>query len=281
MLKLRTIGWDGMQAAAELLFKGFPSRSPAFWHNALGRLAEYIRITGGDSIGTLLMADETPVGVLLTIPRQDARTGKKIVNLSSWYVEESHRWYAPRMLMAATMDKTAVYTDLTPSRAAAELNTRLGFRTVEFNLHLLPLPWHAIAGRGQGKLHSLDALPAGALEQTLLQDLRRHRELGCIVTVVESDALFQPIVFQTFERKRIPVARVIFAENQDLIVNNLALLSRMLLMRGVPLLCLRVPNGTTSPYSKIWQRDLRYQIKGDWDESTINELFSERVLLNV
>lgn len=281
MLKLDAIGRDGLEAAAGLLREGFPSRSLAFWQDGLKRLSDYSNDTDAGPIGSMLMADGLPVGVLLTIRRRDARTNRKIVNLSGWYVREEHRWYAPRMLLSALSDSAVVYTDLTPSKAAAAMNDRLGFRTIGYDVHLLPLPVLAIAGRRQGRLRSIDDLPDGALSAPMLHDLARHRTLGCIVTIIEAGGKFYPLVFDTFRRKGIPIARVIYAECNDLIVANLGPLSRHLFARGIPLLSLRMPEGSTLPRSWLWQRGLRYQVKGDWDERKIDELYSERVLLKV
>lgn len=281
MLKLRAIGHDGLQVASELLAKGFPSRSVAFWQQGLRRLLAYTESAGGSSVGNFLMADEAPVGVLLTIPSRDAATGRKVVNLSSWYVEESHRWYAPRMLLAAMADTTATYTDLTPSKAAVELNNRLGFRTIRYKLLLFLLPWLAIAGRRQGRLVPLDAVPPGALSDECIRDLANHRDLGCIVTTIEAGGRYHPVVLDVFRRKRIPIARVIFAESSDVVETAMALLARLLIRRGVPLLCLQVEEDRTVPYGRVWKPTLRYQVKGEWNERSINELYSERVLLKV
>jgi hypothetical protein len=84
MLKLCAIDEARLEAAETLLSKGFPSRSRAFWRKGLRRLADQNRAAGQPSVGFFLLAGETPVGILLTISRWDAQTGRRIVNLSSW-----------------------------------------------------------------------------------------------------------------------------------------------------------------------------------------------------
>lgn len=281
MLKLCSIGQEGLEAAAELLTKGFPARSLAFWQRGLRRLADHNSATGMPSVGNFLMAGETPVGILLTIPKRDAHTGHRVVNLSSWYVEENHRWSAARMLMAVMADKRAVYTDLTPTRAAAEVNARFGFRSFNYKLLVLVLPWLALVGRKQGRLVPLAAIPPGAISDVLMTDLKNHRDLGCIVTSIEVDGSYHPVVLDVTRRKCIPTARVVFADNMDLIVRNLAAIARMLVLRGVPLLTLQVDEDAHIPHTWVWKRGLCYQVKGDWDDRVINELYSERVLLKV
>jgi len=233
------------------------------------------------SIGTFLMADDNPVGILLTIAKKDAQTGRKVVNLSSWYVEEGHRWSAARLLMAALSDKEAIYTDLSPTKAAAEINARFGFRTFGFKRLLLVLPWLAVVGPRKGHLVALDAVPPGAIAEPLLRDLRRHRDLGCVVTVVEAGGRYHPVVLGMIRRRHVSAARVIFAESIEIVTDNLGALARLLLLRGVPLLVLEVEEDRSVPHAWVWKRGLCHQVKGDWDDSLINELYSERVLLNV
>lgn len=281
MLKLCAIDESRLGAAENMLSKGFPSRSRAFWRRGLRRLADQNRAVGQPSVGFFLLADEAPVGILLTISRHDTETGRRIVNFSSWYVEESHRWSAARLIIAGLADKDAIYTDLTPTPAAVEINSRFGFRSIGFDLSLVALPWLALVGPKQGRLRPLEAVPTGALAETLLQDLRNHQKLGCIVVSVEIDGHYHPIVLSVTSRKYIPAARIIFAESMDIVVNNLGSLARLLVRRGVPILALQVEQGRNAPHAWVWKRGLCYQVKGEWNDRSINELYSERVLLKM
>lgn len=281
MLKLRSIDESCLEAAAKLLAEGFATRSLAFWRRGLRRLADHNSTMGEASLGNFLMAEDKPVGILLTIPRHDTVTGRKVLNLSSWYVQEAHRWSAVRLMIAAMADKSAIYTDLTPSPAAADVNARFGFRSFDAKELLAVLPWTAIVGRKQGKLIALDAVPPGAIPDALMRDLRKHRDLGCIVTVIASGARYHPVVLDVAPRRGIPTARVIFAESIELVRDNLAALSRMLVLRGVPFLTLVVDKDVTVPHARVLRPDFCYQVKGDWDDRMINELYSERVLLKV
>ena len=76
------------------------------------------------------MKGDDAAGVLLTIKSRLPQTGRIVVNLSSWYVEPSCRWFAPRMLQMASSNEDEIFTDLTPSPEACKLNERLGFATV-------------------------------------------------------------------------------------------------------------------------------------------------------
>lgn len=66
------------------------------------------------AIGQLLMKGDDAAGVLLTIKSRLPETGRIVVNLSSWYVEPSCRWFAPRMLQMASSNEDEIFTDLTP-----------------------------------------------------------------------------------------------------------------------------------------------------------------------
>lgn len=281
MLTLRAIEEDRLEAAAKLLAEGFPSRSHAFWQRGLARLSVHNKSMGQCSVGTFLMANERPVGILLTIPKFDTLTGRRVVNLSSWYVEEAHRWSAARLIMAALADKEAVYTDLTPTKAAAAVNARFGFRSFPTKMLLLALPWTMFVGRRRGRLVPLDDVPSGAISPALMPDLKAHSDLGCIVTTVEAEACYHPVVFDVAMRMRIPVARLVFAENMGLVMDNLGGLARLLVRRGVPLMALQVDENMHIPHAWTWKRDLCYQVRGEWDARMINELYCERVLLKV
>jgi hypothetical protein len=281
MLKLRAIDGDRLDGAAKLLAKGFPSRSLAFWRRGLCRLAAHNLSMGQPSVGTFLMEGERPVGILLTIPGKDALTGRKVVNLSSWYVEERYRWSATRLIIAALADKEATYTDLTPTPTAARVNARFGFRSFDITSFLLALPFTALVGARRNRLVPLDAVPTGVIAEALMTDLHKHRELGCVVTAIEADGRYHPVVFDIAVRLHVSLARVIFAEDMDLVKKNLGGLARLLIRRGVLLLALQMEAGGRIPWAWAWKRGLCYQVKGERDDRIINELYSERVLLKV
>lgn len=279
MLKLHTIDESQLETAAQLLAEGFPLRSLAFWRRGLRQLADHTRSIGEPSFGTFLMAGETPVGILLTIPKQDAWTGRRVVNLSSWYVRESHRWSAARLMIAALADRNTIYTDFTPTKAAADVNARFGFRTIGTDLLLLFLPWLALAGSRRDRLVPLAALPPGAIPDAQRKDLLNHEALGCVVTAVEHAGRHFPVVLDIASRKGIPLARLVYAEGTDIVTANLAAFARLLMRRGVPLMALQVDENQHVPSAWVWERGRCYQIKGEWDDRVINELYSERVLL--
>ncbi|WP_323688093.1 hypothetical protein [Rhizobium sp. AN69] len=142
-------------AAVALLTKGFPEKSEAFWALGVSLISDHHQRQDLGPIGQLLMKGDDAVGVLLTIRSRLPETGRTVVNLSSWYVEPSSRWFAPRMLQMATSSDEDIFTDLTPSPEACKLNERLGFTTVTNCTLFYPLPLKAFGpapGRGCARL---------------------------------------------------------------------------------------------------------------------------------
>ena len=81
--------------------------------------------------GYLLEHDGKDVGVILTIPstrRDDSGEPRRVVNLSSWYIDPDHRWRAPRMLQTVTACNATLFTDLTATPSVRNMIGRLGFR---------------------------------------------------------------------------------------------------------------------------------------------------------
>ena len=75
----------------------------------------------------------------------------------------------------------------------------------------------------------------------------------------------------------VSTAAVVLSDRSD----GAAVLARMLVMRGVPLLTLQAHEDEHIPHGWVWKRGLRYQVKGEWDDRGIDQLYSERVLLKV
>lgn len=280
MLTIQSIDEGNLASAVQLLAEGFPEQPPAFWDRGIDRLRAYCLDHGFPSIGSLLIANAMPVGVLLEIPSCHPTTGEKVLNLSSWYVKEKYRWFAPKMLSDATAAADVVYTDFTPSERAAELNTRLGFRTVSAPMMLFLLPLAAMASWGAGKVVSMDDIPYAALPQGEIKAVDAHRALGCLTFAIKNDERFHPVILDVIRKRNMPVARVLYAKNGQLIADNIGAIARFLLARGLPLLSAPIERDVAVKHAITWRPDYRYQIKGDWDDGIINELYSENVFLN-
>lgn len=277
MLKIRSIRDEDLDAAARLLTRGFQQHRTDFWAEGLRRLRDYARDQGTDSFGSLLVAKDEPVGILLRIPSTHPTTGRRIINLSSWYVEEKFRWFAPKMLMDAVADDTVTYTDFTPSDEVQKVNARLGFRATAGKIMLVPLPLAGLLAPSTGTLVPWAKVPPGALPAGLFDAVETHIALDCMAVAIKTADTFHPIVFNVISKKNLPVANLLYAEDSQLVADNLGAISRFLLMRRCLFLSLFVPADRHIKTALTLRASISQQVKGEWEDKSINELFSERV----
>ena len=177
------------------------------------------------------MKGEDAAGVLLTIKSRLPETGSIVVNLSSWYVEPSCRWFAPRMLQMASSSEEELFTDLTPSPEACKLNERLGFQTVTDHTLFYPLPLKALRPSG-ARLSPLAAVSPDTLPAAMREMLEDHLRLGCIVAIMQADGHHYPLVFLKTTTKKLPSARLIYCEDREIAQRHISAIARHLLFRG-------------------------------------------------
>lgn len=81
------------------------------------------------------------VGFLGAIPSSRMVNGRarRFVNLSSWTVEEPYRAESLKLVLPVLADRARTIVNLSPSPAASEIFTLLGFRTLESDQVLVPL----------------------------------------------------------------------------------------------------------------------------------------------
>ncbi|HYI30819.1 MAG TPA: hypothetical protein VD863_23510, partial [Bradyrhizobium sp.] len=159
----------------------------------------------------MAMGDED-VGVVLTIPRERGPDdAQDVFNLAAWYVDERHRWLAPRMLQKVVAQK-AVFTDLTPSLAAQQINHRLGFEILNEGFQVFPLIWTALRARKQARVISVDG---AKLPDDVRATMDQHARLGCLVAVLQDGAEHHPLIFSRMTRRRLPGARVILTDSKN------------------------------------------------------------------
>ncbi|MCZ0736257.1 hypothetical protein [Phreatobacter sp. AB_2022a] len=272
-----------MERAHALLARGFPSRQPAFWVEGLKRQAEHHARRDGGAIGQLLRVGGDDVGVILTMRswRADAAGGRrKIVNLSSWYVEEAHRWLAPRMLKSVLSEPDAIHTDLTPSENVEQLNGRLGLMPWNDGVLLVVLP--AVAWRRDerpAEVVGLDAVPRGQLPATTWTMLEDHQALGCICIALRRGEAYRPLIFTRTRRKGLPTARLIYADSKGELAGAIAAVSRFLLAHAI--LMLEVPARRDERLPAAWfSEGMRPTFaRGAIDPDSVDHAYSELVLL--
>jgi len=274
---MRPIDDENLAQAALLLKKGFAERSHAFWDTSLRQLRIYAEAREAGPIGQLMMVGDTPAGVILTIGSRLA-DGTRVVNLSSWYVEQKYRWLAPRMLQSVVADGAAVYTDLSPSAETIRINEALGFRAVTGKLAVLFLPCTALLGGGAGAVVALADLPEGALTPDELSMLAEHRALGCLCAAIHAGGRYHPVVFNITRRKGVlPVAELVYVARSSLLGEAGAAVARFLLRSGA--LFLTFPSERRLPTGIVKKRYAPFQVKGAWDADRFEQAFSELAFL--
>lgn len=235
-MALRPIDPAYLAAAVGILAIGFPKATALFWEHSL----EKLRAFGGNKeagvpIGHLLMADEKPVGVILTPARVRTRpdgTRQKVINLSSWYIDPAHRWRAPVMLRAVTRDRDALYTDLTPSPEVQKLLPAFGFKPVNRGLKRLFTPFALIARRLFGRVRDLKQVPAEAITAPTRALLEHHRDLDCMPCALQAEGRWHPLLFKARTVRRLPAAELVYCEDRKVLDRHMAAVARYLLRRG-------------------------------------------------
>lgn len=277
-LKIIPIDNGNRAAAVGLLAKGFPEKSEAFWARGVSLIGEHHERRHLGPIGQLLMKGDDAAGVLLTIRSRLPDTGRVIVNLSSWYVEPSCRWFAPRMLQMASSDENELFTDLTASPEASKLNERLGFHTVTDCTLFYPLPLSAFRPAG-ARLHPLTRTTAETLSSEICEMLEDHARLGCIVAVLEAEGRAYPLVFLKTTTRKLPSARLIYCEDRQIAQRHLPAIARHLLGKGRLALTMAAVEKDRRAGGFAAHKFAPIQVKGAWNPQFINETYSELVLL--
>jgi hypothetical protein len=266
-----------------LLARGFPARPSSFWREGLERLAaHHDRIQAGP-IGHLLRVKGQHAGVILTMRSLRAngpRAPRRMVNLSSWYIDEPHRWLGPRMLRQILQEPDTEFTDLTPSDSVEELNRRLGLVPLSEGALVAALPLATLArGRSKAAVVPFERLPPAALsgpERAMAED---HAALGCLCAGLDSGAGWQLLIFAPIRRKGVPAARVVYAPSRAALQAAIAPVARFLMARGV--LALAIAARREERLTGAWfthRARPTFGTKGV-DPEAIDHAYSEFVLL--
>lgn len=243
------------EAAAELLEQGFPARARRFWEAGLARMAESpAHRASGEPLGYLLTCDGRQVGIVLAPVRLEKSRGcnkvRRVVNLSSWYVEPDHRWRFPALLRRMMKDPDAVYTDLTASPDIRPMLESLGFRPMNNGVSIVFTPSAALLRWSSPPVVPIDkaAHPVAAELARVFSD---HESYGCRLYSIESDGHSIPVVIKPTMFKGIPSARVIYCGDNRKLSAALGSLARKLLSCGVLCLLLDLPVGARPSSSLV------------------------------
>ncbi|ARP99711.1 hypothetical protein [Pseudorhodoplanes sinuspersici] len=228
---LRPIGFQSLDEAMPVLARGFPAAPRSFWESGLARLKRYGATDSTKRTGYLLQAEGNDVGVILAIPSAREQDGQRypVVNLSSWYIDERHRWRGPRMLQQVVSCETTLYTDLTPTEPVRAMIGRFGFRNWTEGTLIFMLPFQALKPARKANVVPWHKLPSDAFAPAIRRMLDDHAALGCTPAGLWDGERLHPLIFSRTQRRGVPIARLIYAESRSLVKTHMGAIARFLL----------------------------------------------------
>lgn len=281
---LRPIDFQSLDETMPILSRGFPAIRPEGWKAALDRLRRFGASNPAAPAAHLLEAGGRDVGVMLAIPstRPEAeRTARRIVNLSSWYVDAEHRWSAPRMLRSIIACEASLYTDLTPSPPVRAMIGRFGFRGWTEGTLIFALPLFALRPAGPSRVVPLRDLPSDVFAAPTRRIMDEHAALDCLVGGLWDGRALHPLIFSRKVHRGIRAARLIFAEDRATVLAHVPAISRFLLREKFLLLAVNADRHERIPGSIFTQRTAPTFYKGPTAPAQCDFAYSEFVFLQI
>ena len=188
--RCREICEADIDAVADLLTRGFASRSRQYWLLGLRRQAAREVPPGYPRFGYLLEHEGVAVGVLMLLytSRADGGAATIYCNLSSWYVEPAFRNYAPLLTKIAQRNKEVTYLNISPATWTWPIIEAQGFRSYCSGLFVSipalsrPRPGTLVEIVSPGT-RAIEGLPAAEAEL-----LARHARYGCLSLLCRSQS---------------------------------------------------------------------------------------------
>lgn len=242
---LQPINYSNLEQAFGLLGRGFPERKPSFWRTAFDRL----RASGGNKkaeipFGYLMRSGKRATGVVLTPAKvQTLEDGQvnRVVNLSSWYVERSDRWRAPMMMSQLLQLENTSFTDLTPTPAVQEMLKSFGFERLNSGVSFSVLPLSRLKVRRGSQIVPISDPSASQIDSATREDLLPYQGFNCLVGVLIEGKKQIPLVFKRVCSRKLPVAMLVFSQNNEAVYRNLAAIGKYLAGAGIHVLLLDIP----------------------------------------
>jgi hypothetical protein len=236
--RCRAIGDGDIEAVADLLGRGFPGRSKAYWARGLRQQGQKPLPPECPRYGFMLEADGRPVGAILLL-YQVVRHGEGIAlrcNLSSWYVEPQFSFQAPLLISLAIKRKDVTYVNISPARHTWQTIEAQNFVCyAKGQFFAIPSLTPGLPGvRVHRVLAGQAPAAANALPEAAL--LRDHAALGCLSFVVETPDEIYPFVFLPFRLRAghvpTPCQQLIYCRSIESFVRFAGPLGRALLRRA-------------------------------------------------
>jgi len=242
---LQPITDSNLEQAYGLLERGFPDRKPRFWRTALNR----IRANGGNAradvpVGFLMKSGTRASGIVLTpadVKKMDDGRQTRVVNLSSWFVEDADRWRAPMMMRQVLALENTSFTDLTPTQSVQEMLKAFGFERINSGVSVSVLPLSRLRGQKGARVVALGDLEVSQIDAATRAYLESYQDFDCIVGVLIDGSEQVPLVFKRVHSRQVPLAMLVFSQNNEAVYRNLAAIGGYLGQAGIHLLVLDIP----------------------------------------
>lgn len=234
-----------IDAIVDLLARGFPGRSRAYWMQGLIRQGEREIPKGYPRFGYFLKHDGKAVGVLLVLfAATDFRDTMLVrCNVASWYVDPPFRGHAPRLARAALRFKDVTYINVTPAASTWPLVEKLGFSAYCKGL-LFSLPALSEAAQGaEIRIVTADSGHLDGLSEGEIKLLKHHASYGCLSLVVKTpNAGSSPFILTPYRVRHgtipLPAMQLIFGRRVEEFVRCAGVIGRLLLRRAKPVVVL-------------------------------------------
>jgi hypothetical protein len=184
-IRCREITEADIDAVADLLTRGFVTRSREYWMQGLRRQAAREIPKGYPRFGYMLDAGGEAVGVLLSLytSRMSGNEAAVYCNLSSWFVDPKYRNYAALLTKIAQRHREVTYLNISPATWTWPIIETQGFnsycRGMFFSVPLLSRARPGISV----ELVSPDTREIAGLRQPETELLARHAGYGCLSLV--------------------------------------------------------------------------------------------------
>jgi hypothetical protein len=282
-IRCRQIQDEDLGAAAELLSRGFPGRTLAYWQRGLERQRQRDVPADLPHYGYLLEADGVPVGVILLLctPPGNETGANPRCNLSSWYVEPAFRSHASLLISFALKHKHVTYTNISPAPHTWPTVEAQGFKRYSsgqfFAITALNASVPGLRLREVGSDASeseLASLPHGEL-------LSAHARYDCTSIVCHADDGDYPFIFQRYRirsgRIPLPIAQLVYCHDIANFVRFAGPLGRYLARRGMPFIVLDA-NGPVEGLAGLMRRRRRKYFRGEAPPRLGDLAYTELVL---
>ena len=238
-IRCREIAETDIDAVADLLTRGFVSRSREYWMQGLRRQATREVPKGYPRFGYMLDADGVAVGVLLLLYTSRISGDEVTIrcNLSSWFVDPAFRNFAPLLTKIAQRHQEVTYLNISPATWTWPIIETQGFNCYCSGLFFSIPALSRVKPGTTVEILSPDTREIAGLPDTEFELLTRHAGYGCLSLVCHTaGGETFPFILQPLRIRRgwiVPLAmQLVYCRDIAGYVQCAGSIGRALLRRG-------------------------------------------------